>query len=125
MDIQVGDRVTFESVKSKEIITLIASSIAFINDLLDENYAKILKIERPKYEVVEEKIELLTDEEKEFLKSYMKVFKFKITELEKEPGKLVIWDLGSNYNVEIDEGTFKNLEKCKSYTLKELGLESD
>ena len=67
----------------------------------------------------------MTDEEKEFLKSYMKVFKFKITELEKEPGKLVIWDLGSNYNVEIDEGTFKNLEKCKSYTLKELGLESD
>lgn len=63
MDIQVGDRVTYflDGIKRIEIVTDI-ENIKKVEDAMKrgKNY-KILKIERPKYEVIEEKKELLTE----------------------------------------------------------------
>lgn len=73
MDIQVGDRVTYKYLDSNKQITMIVTLNSEINDLnkmQDKNYRepiKILKIERPNYSVIEEKKELLTEEEREFL----------------------------------------------------------
>ncbi len=122
MTYKFGDRVIYR-VSGETIETLVADNEDVNN--IQENRLEILKIERPKYEIVEEKKELLTEQEKEFLKIYMQVFGFKITELEKENNRLFIWDMGSNYVIEIDESVFKNLEEEKSYTLKELGLEEN
>ena len=95
-----------------------------INDL-DSKTIEILKIERPKYEVVEEKKELLTEEEKEFLRIFNKIEKNKIKEVGiSNSGNLCITDnrIFTNF---IDTDKFQNLEKNKSYTLKELGLEEN
>lgn len=117
MDIQVGDRVTYKNGATK-IIT---------NDeyceKVKEVYGEILKIERPKYEVVEKKKELLTEEEKEFLKNMIKYYKV---------SKIIF----SGYDVNIyeeehivncpeypDDLEFTNIIEEKKYTLSELGLE--
>ena len=47
------------------------------------------------------------------------------SKLERTLNYLNIWETDSNYTIEINESVFKNLEEYKSYTLKELGLESD
>ena len=124
MDIRVGDRITYKDMG----ITMITSvkdgkEINDIKTALKNNAIEIIKIERLKYEVIEERKQLLTEEEKEFLRIYEKVMKFKITEIEKEDNRLYIWDMGSNYEIEIDESVFKNLENEKTYNAEELGLE--
>ena len=91
MTYKFGDRVIYR-VSGETIETLVADNEDVNN--IQENRLEILKIERPKYEIVEEKKELLTEQEKEFLKIYMQVFGFKITELEKENNRLFIWDMG-------------------------------
>lgn len=68
-EIEVGDRVTYRNKITGEIRQSIKlNSIEFTTN------EEILKIERPKYEVVEEKKELLTEEEREFLKDMCKYF---------------------------------------------------
>ena len=64
----IGDRVTYKIIRTNEISTLIIDGGALLNDFKDKDFIEIIKIERPKYEVIEEKKELLTDEEKEFFK---------------------------------------------------------
>ena len=93
---------------------------------INKRNIEILKIERPHYEVVEEKKELLTEEEKEFLKTICKYYDIRTIYFNKV-------DIGfynknnsvvnsSNYPENME---FNKVEKYKYYTLKELGLEKD
>ena len=70
MNIQVGDRITFMIIDKNRIITEIVtndnvglSGICWVKQQLENGFIKILKIERPKYEVAEEKKELLNEKE--------------------------------------------------------------
>ena len=132
MDIQVGDRVIFEG----GIVKLIYDSdrLFEINQYINGGGNQIIKIERPKYEVVEEKKELLTKEEKEFLRQALKFGNYG-----SDTGNGTIkFIVKSGYFIElyykdwtcntiyIDQKLyFKNLEQEEQYTLKELGLEGD
>ena len=126
MDIRVGDRVTYkynEKIKIDLVENL--ETIENVNKL--ENQIEILKIERPKYEVVEEKKELLTEEEKEFLKDMCKYY---------DGVKIIFNNKEINF---LDENNhivncpdypknmkFQNVKKYGYYyTLKELGLEEN
>lgn len=53
MDIQIGDRVTYKSVKTGRTATLIIDGTAVQEDIRDNRFFEILKIERPKYETIE------------------------------------------------------------------------
>ena len=87
---------------------------------------EIIKIERPKYEEVKEKKELLTEEEKEFLKTICKFYDIKTIYFNKV-------DIGfydkNNFIVNASNYTenmkFNKVEKNQYYTLKELGLEEN
>ena len=125
MNIQVGDLVTFKDNKDG------ASFIDIITrETIGQYYKKylqkeleILKIERPKYEVVEEKKELLTEEEKEFLKNVCKYYD--VTEI--RLNNIDIKIINDGHIVSCldypDNMKFENLERGKRYTLEELGLE--
>ena len=128
LDLQVGDRITYKhDVMEIETIEVIYD-LARISTLLfeiEEGHIKILKIERPKYEVVEEKKELLTEEEKEFLKDIIKYFDdikniyFNVIDIgfyNKNGNSIAILDYPKNIK-------FAEIERNKYYTLKELGLE--
>ena len=123
MDIQVGDRVTYlnKDTNQKIIEIVKQEDINRINRFGHQ----ILKIERPKYEVVEEKKELLTEEEKEFLKDMCKYYD--VTEI-----RLNNIDIKIIYDEHLvscldypDNMKFENLERGKKYTLEELGLEEN
>ena len=65
MKIEVGDRVTGEFLDNNQIIEEIATSNDFLKRLyknIENNKVKIIKIEKPNWEVVEQKKELLTEE---------------------------------------------------------------
>lgn len=112
-----------------ENVSEIAKELKLQEDAtIDEIYTaiKILKIERTKYEVIEEKKELLTEEEKEFLKSYIKIIEKlnngDILSIRKQSTWIIIkLKTGLEYQAEIGV-RFKEIEDCKVYTLKELGL---
>lgn len=134
MDIQVGDRVTYRylnTLDKKKITRIIINEneikdyINIFNDVNKEFAIEILKIERPKYEGIEEKEELLTEEEKEFLKQYIKILNIEdnIKFIEKFMNELYVHTDDTFYKLEINIG-FNKLQKEKSYTLKELGIES-
>ncbi len=135
MNIQVGDLVTYiNSIGNirQVVIKDEEQKIKYVNNV--DTYKNILKIERPKYEVVEEKKELLTEEEKADLKdiienvnkySCMKVNTISFRETNND--KLVINCFNNDYcmfEMVIYE-KFKNLNKSERYTLKELGLEEN
>lgn len=132
MDIQVGDRVTYKSsnepdYQKREKIIENEDDIIKVSHCVKDEQIEILKIERPKYEVIEEKKELLTEEEKEFLKSYIKFIRLEneIEYIEKtKNGIIVLWFSNSgNYKFEIDRyENFIGIQTDKRYTLKELGL---
>ena len=130
MDLKIGDKITYEfqalkgeKVKNERIINDTADVKIYKNNEL----YKILKIERPKYEVVEEKKELLTEEEKRFLKHYIEIIEDldngKFKELLKQEERLIIF-LNTGITYYIDLGNkFGKMEINKLYTLKDLGLE--
>ena len=126
MDIQIGDRVTYKF--KDKIRTLVIDGNALLDDFKDvNNNFTIIKIERPKYEVVEEKKELLTEEEKRFLKHYIEIIEDldngKFKELLKQEERLIIF-LNTGITYYIDLGNkFGKMEINKLYTLKDLGLE--
>ena len=124
MDIQVGDRVTY---KIREIIYIkIMEDSSMINKLKNDGECKILKIERPKYEVVEEKKELLTEEEREFLKLYMKINNIKASKLIFNIFEITFIDGNISFTAYINtDYSFRKLIYNKEYTLKELGLEEN
>lgn len=121
--IEVGDRVTYR--RNDDGITRNACITTQANNLLlNPDEYEILKIERPKWEVVEEKKDLLTEEEREFLEFFTKHYKVgKIRFCEK------YIDIISTINTCVtcpdypENMKFEGVERWKNYTLKELGLE--
>lgn len=134
MDIQVGDRITYRFIDKDGIFTEIVgsnnlslTSIHWFKEHLEDKEIEIIKIERPKYEVVEENKELLTEEEKEFLIDIIKYYS-DVTEIEfgfttsgidiYNSQDNIVASMNYPYNL-----GFQMVLKNKSYTLKELGLE--
>ena len=127
MDIQVGDRVTYKSINEPDYqvrpkIIINEDDIIKIHSCIKENQIKILKIERPKYEVVEENKELLTKQEKEFLKLYMQFTNIITNTIYKKDGFINF--IGYTVELALYKG-FDKLVENKLYTLKELGLEEN
>lgn len=131
MEIEVGDRVTTKQDNKSYVEIIIGENDAErIIESIQKNRLEIIKIERPNWSVVEEKKELLTEEEREFLKLVLKFInteikcitkKLKYNEIElifseEEDGS------GEGYWYYIKNSYFKDLEE-RGYTLKELGLE--
>ncbi len=134
LDIQIGDRITYRYLEIKDKIYI--AIINMLSELIDyermvkENQIEILKLERPKYEVIEEKKELLTKEERDFLKSYMKLIGFEkdIEYIIKRGNRFLYLILSDNsdFEIEVSSGeNFNKLENDKEYTVKELGLEEN
>ena len=126
MDIQVGDKVTYKY-EDEIYIKIILDEYEL--SVLKEDDREILKIERPKYEVVEVKKELLTEEEKEFLKQYIKIIEGlnngKVDRIiRREEDIFIVLQTGLTYKIEIGI-KFGNMQVNKEYTLKELGLEEN
>ena len=127
MDIQVGDRIIYKHMgEMKTSLITDDEDIENIQEDIKNNSIEIIKIERPKYEVVEEKKELLT-EEKEFLKLYIKLIKSlnngQLISIRKQSGWIIL-ELKTGLEYQADIGSkFKNIEDCKKYNLSELGLE--
>lgn len=122
MDIQVGDRITYKYKDENNILINIMTSNVDKEIVLSQN-VEILKIERPSYEVIEEKKELLTEEEKEFIKSSLKIMN-KITIVYKLAGNLYFLenkDSGWTFALTTNN-KFQGLKDNINYTLKELGL---
>ena len=98
--------------------------IKYLNN--SDTYKNILKIERPKYEVVEEKKELLTEEEREFLKKYKLFANYTIRLIRKHEKYLLFFDVTDKIRTKYEFfNCFKNLEEDLSYTLEELELEEN
>ena len=121
MDIQVGDRVTY---KNGFVEIIHNSHIA----QQDTDKDRIVKIERPKYEMIEEKKKILTDEEEEFLKSYIKFVESlnngKVIAIYKQDTWLILTlKTGIEYQTEVGS-KYKNIPDY-SIDLKELGLEEN
>lgn len=126
MDIQVGDRITYkydEKIRISIIENL--SDIEFMRKFA--NSIEILKIERPKYEVIEEKKELLTEEEKEYLKKICKYYNYISLIYFSSEDTILFCDedfsVICKFNFYPKNMEFKKIERNKKYTLKELGLE--
>ncbi len=132
--IEVGDRVTYKAIDG--IHTSLVSDDGDIDNLLEDikkNNVEILKIERPKYEVIEEKKELLDKREKEYLWNIIKPFKDKVKYIVKNSydsrEEFIIIDMNGEDETDITLPNFKKYTMYKGmktnrfYTLKELGLE--
>jgi len=136
LDIQVGDRVTYlDSYKTKRI-TIIKDAEMVETFKIDTGlYIEILKIERPQYEVIEEKKELLTEEEREFLEELIdNINKFSCARVNRiyiHKHKDAFYYRISFYqnffyisDIKIDnKSELCKLERASYYTLSELGLE--
>ena len=126
MDIQieVGDRVTSKNKGTGKIYVEIAYNNVAIENMKSDLYnTEIIKIERPHYEVVEEKKELLTEEEKEFLKSILRYYK--ATTIYFDVDRVLFFDdiieeISPNYPKGLK---FEGVKKHTQYDLEELGLE--
>ncbi len=132
IDIQVGDRITYIDKQEKKCIITVLEDKGELSDNKDNPIKEILKIERPRYEVVEEKKELLTEEEKEFLKTalmfgnYGEETKNGVIKFIEKRGYYIYFyhDEWASNSIYIDKNLyFKNLEEDRKYTLQELGLD--
>lgn len=127
-DIRLGDVITYKSKLDGKINILLMTSSEQANFYSTSKSFEILKIERPTYEVVEEKKELLTDEEREFLKQFIKLSDFYIDYIQKN-GRVVDFLAIARGGYEqvgriiVDNCYFKKLENEKMYSLSDLGLE--
>ena len=129
--IQVGDRITYKNInepnyQARPKIIINEYDIAKIHGCIKENQIDILKIERPKYEIIEEKEELLTEEEKKFLKQYSSFANYAIYKIKKDENYLLFIDGADTVRTRYEfYNCFKNLDDGAYYTLKELGLEEN
>ena len=145
MNIQVGDKITGKWLDNNQIVTELINSMETLNLVIGNIRNKnieILKIERPVYEevdsdgihieeneVIYERKELLTEEERYFLKLYIKLNtdfqEEKINYIYIISDNFLHFNYGQNYDYEIEicKDMFSNLSKEKIYTLSELGLE--
>lgn len=126
--LEVGDRVTYKylnTLDKKEITSIVQhlNDIKYLDRMTkskDEiSSIEILKIERPKYEVIEEKKELLTEEEKEFLRLYMSFEGIVTDKIYKQDGFIKF--VGYTGGLPLYTG-FENLVEPKIYTLSELRI---
>ena len=127
-DMQVGDRITYKSLE-KIFMELIKSSLDLkeISFEIENKDIEIIKIERigaGGWYTVYEKKELLTDEEKEFLRDIIKYYddtsKIEFSaniDLYNNVGYIIC---ALDYPKKLK---FENIEENKWYTLNELGLE--
>ena len=128
LDLQVGDRVTFENLEGNVVIMLIKNN-AEIPEILDTLKArKILKIERPHYEVIEEKKELLTEEERKFLNHFIKSMEYysnNIWEIKFDEESIDFYGFSGVRLVSVDYPSILtfNTVKLGKYSVQELGLE--
>lgn len=133
MKIEVGDRITYKyknyNAKYEEIVTSEIVKEAFFSRKNKD--IEILKIEHPNYGI-EEKKELLTEEEREFLKECIKFINIEINSINVIKIGSASREIHFNKNKDgsglgywyyIKDNYFKNLELGKIYTLKEVGLE--
>ena len=121
MNIRVGDRATYKTFGETKIALIVDDEdIDNIQEDIKNKNIEILKIGRPQYEVVEEKKELLTGEEREFLKLYMDFTHIITDAIYKKDG--IINFIGYTTELALYKG-FNKLIENKHYTLKELGLE--
>ncbi len=129
MDIQVGDRVYWRYTDDKIIhISIITSKndLAYIN----QKEKIIFKIERPKYELVEEKKELLTEDEKAFLKLYIQFIKYygsNIWEIKFEEESIELYSITGISLMGINYPSVLNFDNVKlgKYSVHELGIEGN
>ena len=147
MNIQVGDKITGKWLDNNQIVTELINSMETLNLVIGNIRNKnieILKIERPVYEevdsdgihieeneVIYERKELLTEEERYFLKLYIKLNtdfqEEKINYIYIISDNFLHFNYGQNYDYEIEicKDMFSNLSKEKIYTPSELGLEEN
>ena len=135
MDIQVGDRITYKFIDKDGIFTEIVgsnnlslTSIHWFKEHLEDKEIEIIKIERPKYEVVEEKKELLTEEEKQFLRYMCKYYDIK--KIAFRGNEMDIYSKDSENSEDMiacidcpKSLTFEGIEDGILHISKELGLE--
>lgn len=129
MDIQVGDRITYrlkigeyKGVIQRKIISLLCERDVY-SKMLENDEIEIFTIERPKYEVVEENKELLTEDEKQFLKDICKYYNIDSIEFYDNHISFIKNDIPQLSPIYPENIKFINVEKWIRYTLKELGLE--
>ena len=128
LNIQVGDRITYKSLG--KIFTELINSSTNLRDIewdIEDGDSEILKIERigeNGWYTVYEKKDLLTDEEKEFLRDIIKYYddtaKIEFSaniDLYNNVGYIIC---ALDYPKKLK---FENIEENKWYTLNELGLE--
>ena len=124
MEIEVGDRVTYKRMNGEKTKTVIIETDnearSYENDF-EIGYHKLLKIERPNWEVVEEKKELLTEGEREFLKIYTKFNKIKYDKLRFCTDCVEFWNDISIMSYHVNN-KFKNIELGRFYEKQELRI---
>ena len=134
LDIQIGDKVIYKDLNRNEVFTSIITYSEEIKILINNEDYEILKVERPKYEVVEEKKELLTEKEKKYLRNVIEPLKQNKIKVRKTKGSDMYLEImifsdddydmfGLPYIRNFKNLEFKNLTEDKEYTLEELGLE--
>lgn len=126
MDIQVGDLVTYKNETKFNVLKKVIvneSELDYYQKQFNNKSYELLKIERQNYEVIEEKKELLTEEEKEFLKMISKIRIDGISHIKRRNGELDITGNTRSIVNYIPTNKFKGLNEDEEYTLKELGLE--
>ena len=131
LDIQVGDRVTSKNNETGEIYVEIVYNKIGVENIKKISYniepIKIERIGASDWYTVYEKKELLTDEEKEFLKDIIKYYD-NISQIAFNSNNINFCDninyiiCASDYPKNLK---FGNIKKDKEYTLEELGLEKE
>ena len=134
LDLQVSDRVTYKYTdKSNTVVELVSNDnvdVLSFKDYLENERIKILKIERigeNGWYTVYEKKDLLTSEEKEFLKDIIKYYD-NISQIKFREEIINLCDEDSYVMCSLDypdNMKFENIKKVEFYTLKDLGLEEE
>lgn len=139
LDIQVGDKVTYIDKQGKKCIIIVSEDKGELSDCEDSFISDIIKIERPKYEIIKEKKEILDEVEKEYLWNIIKPFKDKVECIRKvglegiynsNNGKEyimigIVKDTPISLPYFKENTMYKGMKINRFYTLKDLGLEEE
>lgn len=127
-NIEVGDRVTLKYRNENRIYKWLMTCKSDAETALQDD-KEIKKIERIGsngwYTVYEKEKELLTEEERAFLNSYIKFSDYYISFISKQNHTILFYnfdDYDAIGTMDINNCYFLRLEKNKKYALSELGL---
>ena len=123
LDIQVGDRVTYEN----GFVEIMLNNQLVKQRIDSDRVIKIERIGAGGWYTVYEKKELLTDEEREFLKDIIKYYD-NISQIDFTLSSISFENDNFNVICNVDypkKLKFENIKKNKYYTLKDLGLEEE